>query len=71
MKNSDRVVELRGLVQQEDPAAWVSNLWTIWNNQRQPKLAEWMEIDKYIYATDTSTTANSSLPWTHKTTTPS
>lgn len=61
MKNSDRVVELRGLVQQEDPAAWVSNLWTIWNNQRQPKLAEWMEIDKYIYATDTSTTANSSF----------
>lgn len=70
MKNSDRVVELRGLVDQEDPAAWVSNLWTNWQNQRHVKLAQWKEVDEYVYATDTTTTANSVLPWTHKTTTP-
>mgnify|MGYP006900560444 FL=1 len=70
MKNSDRVVELRGLVQQDDPAAWVSNLWVNWSNHRAGMTAQWAETDKYIYATDTTTTTNSSLPWTHKVTTP-
>ena len=70
MKNSDRVVELRGLVDQDDPAAWVSNLWVNWSNQRASMTAQWAETDKYIYATDTTSTANSVLPWTHKSTTP-
>lgn len=70
MKNSDRVVELKGLVDQDDPAAWVSNLWVNWTNQRAEIMSKWAEIDKYIYATDTTSTANSHLPWTHKTTTP-
>ena len=65
MKNSDAVVELRGLVQQEDKAAWVSNLWTKWNDQRSGVLAMWSEVDQYLFSVDTSTTANSSLPWTH------
>lgn len=70
MNNTQRVVELRGLVDQDDASAWISNLWTKWNNQRQPKLQEWLEVDKYIFATDTKTTSNSKLPWTHSTTTP-
>lgn len=69
MKN-DAVVELRGLVQPDDASAWVSHLWTKYNNQRVGKVAEWNEVDKYLYATDTTTTSNSNLPWTHKTTTP-
>jgi len=70
MRNSDKVIELRGLLNVEDPAAWISNLWTTWNNQRAKKLEQWAELDKYLFATDTTTTSNSKLPWTHKTTTP-
>ena len=70
MRNSDKVIELRGLLNVEDPAAWISNIWTTYNNQRAKKLEQWAEVDKYLFATDTTTTSNSHLPWTHKTTTP-
>lgn len=65
MQNSDAVVELRGLLKPEDQAEWVSNLWVKWNSQRQTTLSRWKEIDEYIYSVDTTTTANSKLPWTH------
>lgn len=70
MRVSDKVVELRGLVQPDDKAAWISNLWNKFNDQRIGKLEEWSEVDKYIYATDTTTTSNQTLPWTHTTTVP-
>lgn len=70
MKKSDSVVELSGLLKGDDTAAWVSDLWTTYNNQREKKLNDWDEIDKYLFATDTTTTSNNSLPWTHKTTSP-
>lgn len=70
MNNSDTVVELRGLLNKEDKAEWISNLWVKYNNQRQSKVAEWAEVDKYLFATDTTTTSNQTLPWTHNATAP-
>jgi hypothetical protein len=70
MRNSDKIVELRGLTQPDNPSAWITNLWNKYDNQRAGKVAEWVEVDKYLFATDTTTTSNSKLPWTHKTTTP-
>lgn len=70
MNNSDKVVELRGLLHKEQPADWVSNLWSKWNNARVVKLSEWKEVNEYIFATDTTKTNNKALPWTHSTTTP-
>lgn len=70
MANTKQVQAIRDLVKPEDTAAWVSELWTKWNNQRTGKLSDWEEIDKYLFATDTSTTSNKDLPWTHSTTTP-
>ena len=69
-KSSDKVVELRGLTQPDSPSEWVSNLWSKWNNQRAKKINDWAEVDKYLFAVDTLTTANKTLPWTHTTTTP-
>lgn len=63
----DKVAELIGLLNQEDAARWISNLWSTYYQQRAEKMSQWAEIDKYIFATDTSTTSNSSLPWTHST----
>ena len=70
MTTQDAVAELRSLTQPDEPAAWISNLWTKYNNQRVAKVEQWAEVDKYLFATDTTTTSNSKLPWTHKTTTP-
>jgi hypothetical protein len=41
-----------------------------WDNKRTNKKNEWEEVRRYVYATDTTQTSNSSLPWKNKTTTP-
>jgi hypothetical protein len=48
----------------------ITNEWNRYNTLRQPKIAEWNEIRRYIYATDTTQTTNSKLPWKNKTTIP-
>ncbi len=48
----------------------IGELWTTWDDQRKPKIAEWLELRNYLFATDTSTTTNQSLPWKNSTTTP-
>lgn len=67
---TDRVAEIRALVSPDEKSAWVSNLWTKYNNQRVKKIEEWQELQKYLFATSTKTTSNRTLPWTHTTTTP-
>lgn len=48
----------------------ISMLWDNWDNQRAGKKNEWAEVRNYIFATDTSTTSNRSLPWKNSTTFP-
>lgn len=67
---SVKVAELSVLFNQDNEAAWVSNLWDKFNQQRAGKIEEWKELRNYIFATDTSTTTNSSLPWKNTTTIP-
>lgn len=47
--------------------AW---MWTRFNNQRRQKIEEWKELRNYLFATDTSTTTNQTLPWKNSTTRP-
>lgn len=65
-----KVAELQDLFQRDDPAVWVSHMWDNFHSQRQGKLAEWAELRNYVFATDTSTTTNSTLPWKNSTTLP-
>lgn len=58
------------MIKRDDDAAWVSNLWDKYNNQRREKIEEWKELRNYIFATDTSSTSNSGLPWKNSTTVP-
>jgi hypothetical protein len=37
---------------------------------RAPKVAQWMEVQKFVFATDTKQTTNSKLPWKNSTTIP-
>lgn len=48
----------------------IAVLWDTWNGQRRSKVSQWEELRNYIFATDTSTTTNSLLPWKNSTTTP-
>src|SRR3972149_6516657 len=64
------VAELKTVLVQDDYSGWVSWLWNDYNNQRRGKIDEWKELRNYVFATDTSTTSNSTLPWKNSTTTP-
>lgn len=67
---STKVAELKTVLVQDDHSGWVSWLWNDYNNQRRGKIDEWKELRNYVFATDTSTTSNSMLPWKNSTTTP-
>lgn len=51
-------------------ATQVAALWDKWNGERQGKIREWLEVRNYVFATDTTTTSNSVLPWKNSTTIP-
>lgn len=67
---SKKIVELKTILMQDDASKWVSHLWNTYNNQRRGKIEEWLELRNYIFATDTTTTSNASLPWKNSTTIP-
>lgn len=67
---SDKVLELEGFMVADDSAAWVTYLWTKYNNQRREWIEEKKELRDYIFATDTKTTSNNALPWKNSTTLP-
>ena len=55
---------------QATEAQYIANTWDNYNSQRQSKIALWKELRNYVFATDTSTTTNSTLPWKNSTTLP-
>lgn len=67
---SNKVAEIKSATGQDASAAWVVDLWETFNDQRRNKLEEWKELRDYVFATDTSSTTNSSLPWKNSTTIP-
>lgn len=67
---TDKVVEIGRLVNRDDGAAWIANLWDTYNNQRAEWLQQKIELQQYLFATDTTTTTNRSLPWKNSTTLP-
>lgn len=67
---STKVMQIRALLAQDNPARYITECWNRFNFQRQAKVDEWLELRNYIFAIDTSTTSNSALPWKNKTTTP-
>ena len=67
---SDKVAEIESFVGPDSGSSWVTAFWDRYNHQRSGKLEEWGELRDYIFATDTSTTSNSALPWKNSTTIP-
>lgn len=65
-----RVLQLTDVIIKDQLGCYIADTYQQWDNFRANKKAEWRELYKYIYATDTRTTSNSVLPWKNTTTTP-
>lgn len=65
-----KVAEIAEAFSPDGPAGFVSHLWDTFNNQRNEKVNEWLELRNYVFATDTSSTSNATLPWKNSTTLP-
>lgn len=55
---------------QDNLAKYIANVWHTHNSQRQTKITQWKELRNYVFATDTTTTTNATLPWKNSTTLP-
>lgn len=64
------VLQLNDVIIKDQLGCLIAQTFQEWDNFRANKKADWRELYKYIYATDTRTTSNSVLPWKNTTTTP-
>lgn len=64
------VAEVNAVLAPIQLASQIAQMWDQHNNNRRTWLAEKQELRDYIFATDTSKTSNSTLPWKNKTTVP-
>src|SRR5258705_3161921 len=65
-----KVTEIFDVISPDRIATQIANDWITWNNMRQHKMQDWEEIRRYVYATNTTQTANVLNPWKDKTTIP-
>lgn len=59
-------IDLCNFADQEETAAEIATKWQSWDNLRGPWMSQKQEIKEYIFATDTSTTSNATLPWKNR-----
>lgn len=64
------VANLRDLQNRDQLGCAIAKRWHEWFIFAQPNRSQWQEVRNYIFATDTTTTTNSKLPWKNKTTIP-
>lgn len=70
MTTASDVLVIDEILTEDQLACQIAEHWQDWDMRRQPKITEWEEIQRYIFATNTSQTTNSKLPWSNKTTLP-
>lgn len=63
-------LQLTEVIQPEQRACFIANQWVTWGTYMQEKVSAWEEVRKYVYATSTKQTTNSTLPWKNTTTIP-
>lgn len=67
---SNKVLEIKDIITPDQLGTFIADRWITWNTDRRPWLDRVSEVRKYIFATDTTQTTNSKLPWKNKTTIP-
>lgn len=58
------------LLTEDQLATAIATQYMTWETLRTPRVQEWDEVTRYVFATDTTQTRNSKLPWSNKTTIP-
>ena len=69
-KSGSDVLNLDEVIVPDQLGTAIAEKWVDWDNRRSTKKEEWAEVRSYVFATDTSKTSNSQLPWNNKTTIP-
>ena len=67
---SGKVAQIEAIIATNDLARRLAGLYNRWWISRSEKEKEWRELRNYLFATDTTKTTNSKLPWKNKTTLP-
>jgi hypothetical protein len=67
---SGKTLDLSRLITPDLLGTTIANNFIKWETLRQNRINSWKEVQQYIYATDTTQTTNSKLPWNNKTTLP-
>jgi hypothetical protein len=62
-----QTIDLEQFINPDQIATEIANKYQTWENLRNSWLDEKKEIQEYIFATDTTTTTNASLPWKNRT----
>lgn len=65
-----KVLEIEDIIRPDSLATGISSMYLEWETQRSARYTMWKEITEYVFATDTTMTSNSKLPWSNKTTLP-
>jgi hypothetical protein len=65
-----KVAQIQQIINRDTLARQLAGLYNQWWIQRMEKEKEWRELRNYLFATDTTKTTNSKLPWKNKTTLP-
>jgi len=65
-----KVLNLDHVISPDQMATRISEMWITWDLARHSWKNMVEDVRRYVYATDTSKTANSTLPWKNKTTIP-
>ena len=68
--NPGQVVSVEEFLLPEKLACTIADRFIMWESMRQTWISEKEEVQKYVFATDTTKTSNSKLPWSNKTTLP-
>lgn len=65
-----RVLVIDDLLSPDEMATTIARQWLDWDMRRANAIQTWRETQQYLFATDTTQTSNSKLPWSNKTTVP-
>jgi hypothetical protein len=65
-----KTLQLENALKPDNLAVELANRYVRLEQLRSDKVEEWKEIQKYVFATDTTKTTNAKLPWNNKTTIP-
>lgn len=63
-------LDLCGEYGRDSIAEYISHTWHRYHTDKMEAMNRWKEIRNYVFATDTTTTTNKSLPWKNSTTLP-